>query len=227
MRFVTIAVCLTLLAVPLIAGSIVVRGIQGTVEVRKGVTEQWVTVAVGDLLKPEDTIRTGERSSVVLAVGTNKVTIPDYTMVDLHDFRQMSREDLLLRLATQDILAVPDRTDDKTVIPSATILHGNRKGARSASQTSEGKTGEMLIHGARVLQDYGYYATSVLRIRSTMTLYPEVKNDLDAMIALGGGFEKLNLESEARAVYISMLAEPLPDGYRKRVAGALERLKDR
>jgi len=226
MRLAIVVVCLLTLAVPLVAGSIVIRGVQGTVEVRKGVSEQWTVVSVGDVLKPEDTIRTGERSSAVLTVGPNRITIPDLTMVDLLDFRQISREDFLLRLAIQDILAVPNRSDDKVVIPSATILHGNKKNERSPSDNLVSKTGTMLIHGARVLQDYGYVATSVLRIRSTMTLYPDVKNDLDAILALGGGFERLNLASEAKAVYTTILSEPIPDSYRKRVVAALERIKE-
>ena len=49
------------LAVRATAGEIIVQEFQGDVKVRHGVTEVWVTVAPGDVLRPDDTMKTGRR----------------------------------------------------------------------------------------------------------------------------------------------------------------------
>ena len=43
---------------------VTVYSTKGRVEVRRGVSEKWKTLLVGDVLKPEDTIRTGEKAEV-------------------------------------------------------------------------------------------------------------------------------------------------------------------
>lgn len=209
------------------ANTLTVRSMNGTAEVRHGVSEEWKSVAVGDVLRPEDTIRTGERSSLVLTVGTMRVSIPEMTMVDMIDFRQMSREDFMLRLAMEDILAVPGRSDDKITLPSATVLHGSRNGNSNTNQSKFSPAPTMLFHGAKLLFDYGYVATSILRLKSTMALYPEMKSNIDALMTLAVGYEKMNLENEAKGVYLSMQSNDLSDPVRKKVESSIERLKSK
>lgn len=219
-------VLLMLVIVPMmLANTITIRSVNGTVEVRKGVSEEWKSVVVGDILKPEDTIRSGERSSAVLTIGATRVSIPEMTMVDMIDFRQMSREDFLLRLAMEDILSVPNRDEDKIVIPAATVLHGSRNGATTAEPRNSLRIPTMLVHGANVLFNHGYYATSVLRLKSTIALYPELKSNNDALIMLATGFEKMNLEAEAKGIYLRMLTNDLSDTVRKKIETSLERIQ--
>lgn len=223
MAFLILVLALSVLS----ANTLTVRLINGTAEVRHGVSEEWKSVAVGDVLRPEDTIRTGERSSLVLMVGTSRVTISEMTMVDMVDFRQMSREDFMLRLAMEDILAVPGRSDDKITLPSATVLHGSQNRNSNSIQTKFSPASTMLLRGAKLLFDYGYVATSVLRLKSSMALYPEMKSSIDALTTLAIGYEKMNLENEAKGVYLSMLSNDLTDSVRKKVESSIERLKSK
>ena len=77
------------------AGEIVVQRVNGDVSVRHGVTETWMRVAPGDVLKPDDTMKTGRRGGAVLVAdavkaGSRKViTLPEEVIVDLSDIREL------------------------------------------------------------------------------------------------------------------------------------------
>ena len=45
---------------------ILVQKIQGDVSVRHGVAETWMKVRVGDVLRPDDTMKTGKRASAII-----------------------------------------------------------------------------------------------------------------------------------------------------------------
>ena len=52
------------------AGEIIVQRIHGDVSVRHGVAEGWSKVASGDVLRPDDTMKTGEKGAAVLVTST-------------------------------------------------------------------------------------------------------------------------------------------------------------
>ena len=45
---------------------ITVKSIRGDVSVRRGVTESWVSVKAGEMLRPDDTFRTGKNGSATI-----------------------------------------------------------------------------------------------------------------------------------------------------------------
>lgn len=214
-----------LLAVPLRAGEIVVKAVKGSVEMRKGVTEEWRKVKVGDLLKPEDSMRTGPGSSATIEADRRKLHIPEMAILDMSDVRQLSQEDFLLKLAMQNILAVPPRENDDLSIPSATVLHGANASKTDAPVYTDTKVGEMELHGVKVLFDNSYYATAILKSKETLRTHPELKSNFDARITVATAFEKMKLTKEAVTEYSLLAKENLPSAQAKKVQLALERLK--
>ena len=214
-----------LLAIPLRAGDFVVKAGKGSVEVRKGVTEEWKKVKVGDLLKPEDSMSTGPGSSATVEFDKRKLTVPEMTILDISDIRQLSQEDFLLKLAMQNILSVPPRERDELSIPSATVLHGDNASKTNSPVFSDSKVGEMELHGARVLFDNSYYATAILKSKETLRTHPELKSNFDARLTIATAFEKMKLTKEAVTEYSSMAKENLPTAQAKKVQVALEKLK--
>lgn len=215
----------SLLTIPLLAGDFVVRGVKGSVEVRKGVTEEWKKMKVGDFLKPEDSMRTGPGSSATIEADKRKLTVPEMTILDILDIRQLSQEDFLLKLAMQNILAVPARERDELSIPSATVLHGDNAAKTNVPVFTDTKVGEMELHGARVLFDNSYYATSILKSKETLRTHPELKANFDARLTVATAFEKMKLSKEAVTEYSMLAKENLASAQAKKVQVALERLK--
>ncbi len=215
----------SLLALPLLAADFVVKAVKGSVEVRKGVMEEWKKVKVGDLLKPEDSMRTGPGSSATIEADKRKLTIPEMTILDISDVRHLSQEDFLLKLAMQNILAVPPRERDELSIPSATVLHGDNAAKPNAPTFTDTKVGEMELHGARVLFDNSYFATSILKSKETLRTHPELKSNFDARLTVATAFERMKLTKEAVTEYSLLAKENLPSAQAKKVQLALERLK--
>jgi hypothetical protein len=215
----------SLLVAPLWAGDFLVKVTKGSVEVRRGVMEEWKKVKVGDLLKPEDSMRTGPGSSVTIEMDKRRLTVPEMTILDISDVRQLTQEDFLMKLAMQNILAVPPRERDELSIPSATVLHGNNASKSEAPAFSDAKVGEMQLHGARVLFDNSYFATSILKSKETLRTHPELKSNFDARMIVATAFEKMKLTKEAVTEYSLLAKEDLPTAQAKKVQVALEKLK--
>lgn len=210
---------------PLLANSYAVKGVKGTVEVRRGVAEEWKTVHVGDVLRPEDTMRTGKKSSASLAVDGKQLTVPEQTMVDISDFRQMTQEEFLLKLAMENILAVPPRDNGKMTIPRTTVLHGAEVGKESAGSETKVDAGVMQLQGAKLLYDNAYYATSVLKTKETYRLFPGLQLNVDSRLRMASAFEKMKLMNEALAEYSGVMKDQLPVQQQVAVKSAIERIR--
>jgi hypothetical protein len=218
-------ILMSLLVLPLLAADFTVKAVKGTVEVRRGVMEEWRKVKVGDLLKPEDSMRTGPGSSATIEVEKRKLSVPELTILDMSDIRQLTQEEFLLKLAMENILAVPPREKDELAIPSATVLHGESKSKTDLPAASDGRVGEMQLHGARVLFDHSYFATSILKSKETLRTHPEVRSNYDARLTVAMAFEKMKLTKEAITEYSLLSKESLPAPQAKKVQSALEKLK--
>ena len=216
---------MSLLVMPLRAGDFLVKAVKGSVEVRRGVMEDWKKVKIGDVLKPEDSMRTGPGSTATIESDKRSLRVPEMTILDISDVRQLTQEDFLLKLAMQNILAVPPREKDDLSIPSATVLHGANVSKTDATVPSDANAGEMELRGARLLYDNMYFATSILKSKETLRTHPELKSNFDARLTVATAFEKMKLTKEAITEYSLLAKENLPSAQAKTVQTALERLK--
>ena len=86
---------------------ITVQSARGEVSVRHGVTESWTPVGPGDLLRPHDSMKTGGSGAAVLSVampsGAKTMTLPSDVIVDMSDIRDLSQEELMLKLTMEKV----------------------------------------------------------------------------------------------------------------------------
>ncbi|MBI3578510.1 MAG: hypothetical protein HY276_07260 [Ignavibacteriales bacterium] len=216
---------MSFLALPLFGNTFTVKAVKGIVEVRRDVKEEWKRVKVGDVLKPEDSMRTGKSSSATIVSDAKRLTVPELSIIDLSDVRELSQKDFLLKLAMENILAVPQRDRDSIMIPTATVLHGADNGKEDAAMESSVETGLMQLQGTKVLFDNAFYATSVLKSKETLRKYPELKANYDTRLMIAQAFEKLRLVNEAITEYSMLTKEELPSPLAKKVQTSLQRLK--
>jgi hypothetical protein len=215
----------------LVAGSISAQmkliGMKGEVSVRHGVSEQWLTVAQGDVLKPEDSIRLGKKASAtVLTENGTKLLIPEMTVLDLSDLRMLTQEELLLKLAMERVRIAPDQGRENDFhIPRTTTIHGSNMGTAPAVISAVLNAGIMQLNGVKVLYNNGYYATSVLKAKEIFRLTPETTNSIDARLMVASALEKLNVRSEALTEYTEIAKENLSQSQRTLVEGRIAQLK--
>ncbi|MGA9363413.1 MAG: hypothetical protein WBW16_03500 [Bacteroidota bacterium] len=210
----------------LTAGEITVKRVKGTAEVRHGVSEAWAKLNVGVSLGPESTIKTGKNSSLTILVEDRKVIISERTMMDLADLREMSQEELLLKLAEADVRVAPSRDgSDETPIPNTTVVHGRNMAVPEITTSNQNDIREMEVRGTKLLYSYGFFPTCILKAKQTMLYYPDLKSRFEFRSMIGQALEKMGLTGEALGEYISITKEKLSPPQRKTVEGNIRRLK--
>jgi hypothetical protein len=194
------------------AQDITVQQLQGDVVVRHGVTETWTHVAVGDVLRPDDTMKTGKKGSAVLATalkstgGVKRVSLPPEVIVDLSDVRELSQEDLMLKLTMERVRASSYQwKNDELHIPNASVVHGADRSSGAPLADNDPLSGTLQWNGARVLFDNGFYSTCALKTMELFRLYPSMGAKFENHLMAAEALEKARLRGEALTEYTGML----------------------
>jgi hypothetical protein len=232
MRLSALILAATLVTVQAWSEGITVRSARGEVTVRRGVTEAWTAAAAGDVLRPHDSMRTGATGSAVLAValaaGTRTISLPPEVIVDMSDIRELSQEDLMLKLTMEKVRgSTYEWNEADPALPNAGVIHGARKGASKELTENELRTGRMQLNGARVLFENGYFSTCVLRSMEVFRLYPDLTRSFDDRLRVARALEQARLQGEALSEYgaISGL-EGLTPEQRNQVHERMEMLRE-
>ncbi len=180
--------------------------IKGDVQIRRGVSEQWVPAALGDILKPDDSMRSGKKSSATIIVnGNQKISVPEMVILDCSDLRMLSREQLLLMLAMERVRSVqPAERDNDMFIPKTSTMHGENIDKAGTPDARGSKGGVLQLNGTRVLYDQGFYATCVLRAKEVFRLNPTLMSKVDARLMVGNALERMKLNGEALGEYLAL-----------------------
>jgi hypothetical protein len=197
--------------------------VRGDVQVRHGVDQQWERVGVGDILKPEDSMMSGKRSRATILVDGRRIVIPEEVIVDVSDFRSLTQEELLLRLALERFRAVPPK-DENIIIPQTTVTRGSERNSQVLRPLSA-DMGLLQLNGVRVLYSDGFYATCVLKAKEVFRNYPELNSKIEFRLMVASALEKENLTGEALAEYSSLASETLSPKDRAVVEERQARLK--
>jgi hypothetical protein len=191
------------------AAEIVVQRTQGDVTVRQGMTEVWNRVAVGDALRPDDTMKTGSKSSATIIVtghrgdgATKRITLPPEVIVDMSDVRELSPEELMLKLAMERVRSAPYewKTNDLN-IPNVSVVHGTDKEVDTAPVENALATGILQINGTQVLFENGFYSTCALKAMEVFRLYPPLGNRFENRLMVAESLERAQLKGEALTEY--------------------------
>ncbi|TLY33621.1 MAG: hypothetical protein E6K56_00570 [Ignavibacteria bacterium] len=226
----TPAVCCTLAfltAGTILRADIKVTAVKGSVYVRHNVQEQWVSVSPGDLLKPDDSMKSGRKSSAtVLIDDKTAVIMPEQAIIDMADLRTLTKEELLLKLAMERIRSVPDKSgDDELSIPRTTTIHGSNMDQHAAAGAVDPEMGTMRMKGTEVLFGNGFYETGILKAKELFRLYPDLSSRINDRLMVAKALEALRLKGEAMEEYIQLGKAQLTDEQRTAVTKRLELLK--
>jgi hypothetical protein len=213
MKALMVAVVAAALAAPAPAAELVVREAKGDVSVRHGVTETWAPVKSGDILKPDDTMRTGRGGSAVVASRQEagrpdkSIRLPADVIVEMADVRDLSQEELMLKLTMERVRSSPYRWKGEDLnIPNATVVHGTQRGTDAAVGQDDPGTGALLLNGSRALLAGGFYSTCALRTMDVLRRYPALAADPENRMLVAEALERAELRSEALNEYVRIAA---------------------
>jgi hypothetical protein len=216
------------------SGDVVIRKVQGEVAVRHGVTETWTTVASGDVLRPDDTMRTGKKGGAVIVLSTSaarggaqkSISVPAEVIVDISDIRDLTQEELMLKLTMEKVRSSSyEWKNEELRIPNSAAVHGaNRSGDSLA--LPDPSVGVFQLNGARLLYNNGFYATCALKGMEVLRQFPTLGSVFDNRLLVAQALEKANLRGEALGEYGALLAlEGLSAEQRNQARAGMERLQ--
>jgi hypothetical protein len=207
--------------------NIKVLSVKGDVAVRQGMNEEWQKVVRGDVLKPEDSIRLLKNSTATLLLDNNKtLTIPDHVILDLADLREMSQEELLLKLAMESIRSLPvKKSNDDLEIPTTTTIHGKNVLPETQVETNITDIDKLRLNGVKVLYQNKYYAGCVLRAKEIFRIFPPLAKNLEVRFLVAEALEAMKLNGEALSEYQALLNENLSAKDKTKIEARVEALK--
>jgi hypothetical protein len=204
-----IAFALTLVFVSSLYGGeeITVQKAQGDVSVRTGVAETWNHVRTGDVLKPDATIRTGKQSTVLIVAAAKRISVPPEVMLDMSDIRELTQEELMLKLTMEKVRASSYQwKDDALKITNTTAPHGEHKDSKQLLAESNPEVGAMQMRGAEVLFKNSFYSTSALKAKDVLRRYPSLAQ-FENRLLIAQSLERANLRGEALEEYSSLASD--------------------
>ena len=191
-------------------GSVVIQKLRGDVTVRHGVTEVWANVAPGDALRPDDSMKIGKNGTALLVVNIQKggaqtvkrITLPPEVIVDISDIRNLTPEELMLKLTMEKVRASSYRwRNDELHIPNTSVVHGSNEEAAVPSKENDPRTGVLQLNGAHVLYNNGFYSTCALKTMELFRLYPSLGERFDNRLMMADALAQADLRSEALTEY--------------------------
>ena len=189
---------------------ITVQKIQGDVQVRHGVTETWSAVAAGDILRPDDSMKTGPKgTAIVVAIhgsAQKKIALPPEVVVDMADIRDLTSEELMLKLTMERVRQSGYRSDENPAVPNAAVVHGADQSASGVHVSSNNTAVAVpMWNGARVLFENGFYSTCALKGMELVRLFPATGNNAEYRLLIAQSLDHAGLRGEALTEYNTIL----------------------
>lgn len=225
-----IAFLLTLLLTSLAWGGeqVMLQNAQGEVLIRPGVAERWMKARTGSLLRPDATLKTGKQSTAVIVLpALNKtISLPPEVMVDISDIRELTQEELMLKLTMERVRASSYEWKKKEMeIPGTTAFRGEEKERSVGGSDGDLEEGRFQLNGTRVLYNNGFYSTSALKAMDVLRRYPPLAK-FENRLLIADALEKSDLKGEALNEYITLSQIPdLTTEQKELVATRIAQLK--
>jgi hypothetical protein len=226
-----IMLVIVLVAAVGVRAEITVDAARGDVRARHGVTESWTEVAAGDVLKPNDSIRTGPGAQAVIRVegedASRTIRLPGDVIVELSDIRQLTQEELMLKLTMEKVRMAPsDWKTGELGVPGAAVVHGSDRSSEETPLENDLATGKLQLNGVRVLFDNSLYSTCILRGMEVFRQYPALGASVRDRMMVAEALSRTGLKGEALAEYGTLAEmEGLSEAERAEIAARMNSLR--
>ena len=181
------------------AQTFIVKKVKGDVKAQIGVSEKWQPVKKGEMLKSETTLMTNKNSGVVLVFGNEKFRIKNSAIVSLKDIKKLTTDDLLLALAMENLIDVPQKRKNNN--SPNTAVYGSKINGKTKAVINENDFGIMRLNGAKQLAENGYVESAIIEAMETYRKYPDTKSLSNFRIYFADLLVKKSLYDEALSEY--------------------------
>ncbi len=205
------------------AQSFKVEKIKGTVKAQIGSEEKWVDLKAGNVVYPNTTLVTGDKSFILLNNGKVNFLLKENSALTAANIKTLTLNELLLALAMENLINVPKSKEE--VRSSNTAVYGAENNGVKTPYISDDNFGILKLHGAEQLAENGYRESAIVTAKETFRKYPETQNLSSYRIYFADLLYDTGLNEEAYDEYSSINKLQLNDGQKKEVTEKLEMLR--
>jgi tetratricopeptide (TPR) repeat protein len=201
-----------------------IKKLKGRVEVRHGVKEVWENLTQSDTLRPEDTILMNKDSYIEIEGNGIFFKAIGELILNISDLRRLSKDELLLQIAFEEMRALPGVKDEKRN-SSSTGLYGADVSKEETKLKTMQSLAYLWVKGVRALFENGFYETASIRAKNLMSRYDELKESYELKLIVANSFEKLGLYGEAISEYNKIIASSRDENLKVKLTQKVKELK--
>lgn len=176
-----------------------VKKISGDVKLLKGSSEKWETLKINDKLSIDDLVLTGKKSSIHLRKNNKIFVIKEDIAIGLNHLKKVSKNDLILALALDEIRNVPKIKRNGS--SKNTAVYGSEIDINENEEVKSYDLGLKKINGAKMLNDLGYKESSIIVSKEVFRNYPKTSENFENRLYFADLLKDLNLYQEALGEY--------------------------
>ena len=196
--------------------------VKGEVKYQTDSGEKWLGLKQGDILNSNSVVTSGPNA--LAQIKTEKITfsLKELSAVSVINIKQLSRDELLLALAMEDMLNVPEKNENTAL---STAVYGSQEDGINPLFIKSDNFGIKRLNGAVQLAESGMEESAILAAKETYRKYPDVKSIPSFRIFFAGLLSKKGLYEEALKEYLEIQQLKLNDGQKAEVNSMTDEIK--
>jgi len=196
--------------------------VKGEVKYQTDSGEKWLGLKQGDILNSNSVVTSGPNA--LAQIKTEKITfsLKELSAVSVINIKQLSRDELLLALAMEDMLNVPEKNENTAL---STAVYGSQEDGINPLFIKSDNFGIKRLNGAVQLAESGMEESAILAAKETYRKYPDVKSIPSFRIFFAVLLSKKGLYEEALKEYLEIQQLKLNDGQKAEVNSMTDEIK--
>jgi len=200
-----------------------VTKVNGNVNYLSGGNENWVELKKGETIERDAVISTGNNSSITLKSNNLHFTLNESSAISVSSIKEMSTDELLLALAMEDMINVPQNNGNGK--SGNTAVYGTDESNRDDLNLFSGEFGIKRLNGAIRLAESDMKESALVVAKETFRKYPDTKLLSSNRIFFADILFEKGLYNEAYEEFIEITELKLDDEEKLRVDEKTETIK--
>ena len=183
------SICLTAMAMP----STTIKSLQGEVQYRRGLEEEWHSASAGLELENIDTILTGEGQVVLMLNDGSTFTLGANSILDIADIRRITKRDMFLFVMSQKVQNMEPRQQPSELrAENISSVHGERRREdESVATAATEPQWTRQLNAVKAMYDQELFPNSVVKLHKILNRYSTLNDCGEVNLYLGKSFEEL------------------------------------
>ncbi|RPH88863.1 MAG: hypothetical protein EHM72_14980 [Calditrichaeota bacterium] len=187
--------------------AVLVQKVQGDVQVRRGLEEEWRQASNQQLLEDVDTILTLEGEAVLSLQDGSIFKLGPHSIMDIGDLRKISRQEMFLMVMSQKVQNMAPRNKGSQLeLANLSSVHGGQKRTEPDQKNEQTiLTWKREFNAAKAMYQQQLLPNAVVKLHRIIARYQHIDDCGLVSFYLGKSFENMDEPGQAVDFYQAAL----------------------